>query len=331
MTEMLNSTQISIENLVRPAWHEVYFPLPRKSQALIESLVGQGFLAGNPLQVRRLKGDKFEILDGVGRFDFATQARIPTVPCTILDVDEIAGRKICLERNLQIGPTNAEISLVHAIVLLDEFRRLGGKTISAKDLKKRFNRKDFTLKRAITCLNFGVNRALQFAPNRDELRELSLAAQVAELLRKEYWPPLNELFRFVTPIARWMRLYYRSSTVAWERKIGPREKSDLRNDDENFGDSENITFEETIFAILHFPQPENDGDARRVIDALDEATKENLRERLKWLSALLPVKPETSNPKPLSTSKRKSAKPEGDSASPQAPTFFDILGMQSDE
>lgn len=276
----MNPTLLSTSKLVIPSWHEIYFPVAKKAPQLAESVLNRGMLASNPLQVRRIGHGRYEVLDGVQRMFLAERLNIPQVHCVIWDLNEIEGRKLCIEHNLRGPGSGGRISFVHAIVLLDEYRRLGGNAIPDEVLLQHFNRKHFTLKRAKTCLAFAVETALKFAPNEMELAKLSQPAQIAWFIREQTWPPLNELYEFSTPTARWMERYYKQSPRAQDRKIGPRHKIGQTK-------GSDLTLEDVFTSLFQFPKRMFGKPATRVIESLDHEQKQLLLERLNHLRNLL--------------------------------------------
>ncbi len=71
---------------------------PETLKALARSIKAHGVL--EPLLVRPLEGDRYELLAGERRLAAARKARLRAVPVRVLDVDDASGRAITLTENL---------------------------------------------------------------------------------------------------------------------------------------------------------------------------------------------------------------------------------------
>jgi ParB-like nuclease domain len=306
---------IPCSNLVYPAWYRVYFPLDRPVEELAEELLRKGFSDSNPVEVRRISNEKFEIVDGVRRVVAAERIGMTAVPCVISNISEDEAKRKCLEKNLGVGTSSADLSLGHAVILYDEYRKLKGANLSARDLLKKSKRKFFTLKRALTCVNFAIAEGRERVVDPGAIKGLSIVETVARLLELEVWPPLSELFDPDIPVSRWMKTHYEKSTLAESRKMGPRKNGRSRD-----------IFSKAIAMLVEKRQPVDETNFERAVAKLSATDKEKLVEQLKWmLNQLVESSKEKSEtveiPKTIKSGRGKRREP-----SSISPSLFDGLG-----
>jgi hypothetical protein len=306
--------RISCSALVQPPWYRVYFPLERQIEDFAEELLRKGFSDSNPVEVRSIGNEKFEIVDGVRRVLAAERIGISELPCVISNLNEDEARRKCLEKNLGVGTSSADLSLAHAVILYDEYRKLEGENLSARTLLQKSKRKFFTLKRALTCVNFAIANCIELIDDKKSMEKLSVVAQVARFLDLDVWPPLRELFDPNVPVSRWLKTHYRPSALAESRKTGPRKNGKSRD-----------IFSKAIPMLIEKTRSADETNFENAVAKLSGPEKGMLVERLEWMLNQLTENPKEKNevveiPKTVKSGRTKRREP-----SSISPSLFDGL------
>ena len=114
-----NSQTLPIEFLQRGKYQPRKDMDPEKLQELSDSIVAQGII--QPIIVRNIEGEKYEIVAGERRWRAAQLAELHEVPVVIKDIDDKAVMAIALIENIQREDLNPLEESEAMKRLLDEF------------------------------------------------------------------------------------------------------------------------------------------------------------------------------------------------------------------